>query len=54
MKFGISTYFIVNKHILDVIDELISSGVRTIEISHEIPHSLNMDGNFLRKMQSFK
>jgi sugar phosphate isomerase/epimerase len=50
MNFGFSTYFFTKKHISGVVDEIIASGVKTIEISHEIPHALNLNRDFCAKM----
>jgi hypothetical protein len=38
LNFGFSTYFFVKKDIHCVIDDILSSGLRTIEVSSEIPH----------------
>lgn len=54
MNFGFSTYFFVRKKISDVIDDIVASGIRTIEVSFEIPHALDMDGNFLSKINPLK
>ena len=50
MKFGFSTFFFIQKSINEVIDEIISSGVKTIELSLEIPHVQNMNSDFVKRM----
>jgi len=52
MNFGFSTFFFIKKSINDVIDEIIASGVKTIELSLEIPHVQNMDSGFVERMAS--
>lgn len=50
MNFGFSTYFFTRKHISGVVDEIIASGLKTIEISHELPHAPNLDRDFRAKI----
>jgi sugar phosphate isomerase/epimerase len=50
MKFGFSTFFFIQKPISEVIDEIIAHGVKTIELSLEIPHVQNMDDDFVKGM----
>ena len=50
MNFGFSTFFFIQKHINDVIDEIITHGIKTIELSLEIPHMPNMDSDFVQRM----
>ena len=50
MNFGFSTFFFIQKPINEVIDEIIASGVKTIELSLEIPHVLNMNADFIKRM----
>lgn len=50
MKFGFSTFFFIQKSINEVIDDIISSGVRTIELSLETPHVQKMDKDFVEQM----
>jgi sugar phosphate isomerase/epimerase len=54
MNFGFSTLFFVKKHILDILDDIVSSGIRVIELSYEIPHALDMDNVFLSKVHMLK
>jgi sugar phosphate isomerase/epimerase len=54
MNFGFSTYFFTRKHISGVVDEIIASGLKTIEISHEIPHAPNLDLDFYTKMAELR
>ncbi|MCX5803515.1 MAG: hypothetical protein NTU69_08305 [Proteobacteria bacterium] len=49
MNFGFSTFFFVKKNILEIIDDTVSSGIRVIELSYEIPHALNMGNAFLKR-----
>jgi sugar phosphate isomerase/epimerase len=54
MNFGFSTYFFVKDHILGVLDRIASAGVRTIEISDELPHALNIDGRVVDKIEKLR
>ena len=54
MNFGFSTFFFVKKNILEIIDDIVSSGIRVIEVCYEIPHALNMDNVFLSKVHMLK
>lgn len=54
MKFGFSIFFFIKKHILEVIEDVVSHGVKNIELSYEIPHVLNMDDAFVAKMAALK
>lgn len=47
MQFGFSTYFNMQKPIGQIVDELVEKGVRTIELSYELPHVLTMDEPFI-------
>jgi sugar phosphate isomerase/epimerase len=50
MNFGFSTFFFLRKPINRVIEEIIAHGVKTIELSLEIPHMPNMDDEFVKRM----
>jgi len=50
MNFGFSTFFFIQKSINEIVDDIIASGVNTIELSLEIPHVQNMDSNFVKRM----
>lgn len=54
MKIGLSTYFLVRKHIIDIIKDILAHGFKTIEISYEIPHVLEMDKNFFSFLKDIK
>ncbi|MCX8022268.1 MAG: sugar phosphate isomerase/epimerase [Syntrophorhabdaceae bacterium] len=54
MRVGFSTYFFVKKPVGDVLKEIISSGVKTIELSFEIPGVLQMDDGFIEKTEKLK
>lgn len=50
MKFGFSTFFFNNKPIWEVIEQMISHNVRTIELSLEMPDMEGMDEDLVAKM----
>jgi sugar phosphate isomerase/epimerase len=51
MNFGFSTFFFIQKSVIEVIDEIISHHVKTIELSLEIPHMPNMvDVDFAKRV----
>jgi sugar phosphate isomerase/epimerase len=50
MNFGFSTFFFIQKPISEVIDEIIAAGVKTIELSLEIPHVSNMNEDFIKRL----
>lgn len=50
MNFGFSTFFFIKKPISEVIDEIIAHGIKTIELTLEIPHGPNMDDKFVKKI----
>jgi sugar phosphate isomerase/epimerase len=54
LNFGFSTYFFVKKEIHRLIDDIVSSGLRTIEVSYEIPHVRNMDNTFKSRVNSLR
>jgi sugar phosphate isomerase/epimerase len=54
LNFGFSTYFFVKKETHRVIDDILSSGLRTIEVSCEIPHVRNMDSVFKSRVNSLR
>ena len=54
MKLGLSTYFLVKKHIKEIIKDILDSGFKTIEISYEIPHLLEMDRKFFLYLKEIK
>ena len=54
LNFGLSTYFFVTREIHRVIDDIVSSGVRTIEISYEIPHVRDMDDVFKSRVNALR
>ncbi|MCX7965683.1 MAG: sugar phosphate isomerase/epimerase [Syntrophorhabdaceae bacterium] len=54
MKFGLSTYFLVKKHIKEIVKDILDHGFNTIEISYEIPHSLEMDRDFFKYLKGLK
>jgi sugar phosphate isomerase/epimerase len=54
MNFGFSTYFFTRDHISNVLDRIAASGIKTIEISHELPHSLSMDRDFFEKLEGLR
>lgn len=46
MHFGFSTYFLTNEKLDGVIDAILASGLRTVELSYEPPHLFSMDERF--------
>ena len=54
LKFGFSTYFFLKDDIHQVIDHIVSSGLKTMEVSCEIPHVRNMDDAFRLRMNALK
>lgn len=54
MQFGFSTYFFVKQPLHGVLDAIVTSGLTTVEISCEIPHGLNMDREFRRRVANLK
>jgi len=54
LKFGLSTYFLVKKHIKEIVGDILSHGFKIIELSYEIPHSLEMDKNFFSYLKGIK
>ena len=54
LNFGFSTFFFVNTHILDAVDDIVASGIRTIEVCCEMPHILDMDDDFISRMHSIR
>ena len=54
MKFGFSTYFFTKNNALQMMDEALSQGIRVFELSQEIPQVLQMNGEFLRELESLK
>lgn len=54
MQFGFSTYFCMHKSIGQIVDELVYKGVRTIELSYELPHVLTMDESFIVKANGLR
>ncbi|MCX5806870.1 MAG: sugar phosphate isomerase/epimerase [Proteobacteria bacterium] len=53
MNFGLATFFFVKKHILDVVYDIIAADIKTIELSCEMPHILDMNDNFVSRMNEF-
>lgn len=54
MNLGFSTFFFIQKPIHEVVDEIVDHGVRTIELSLEIPHLANMNSEFVRRMRGLR
>jgi len=54
MQFGFSTYFSMQKPIGQIIGELTEKGIRTIELSYELPHVLTMDESFIAKVSELR
>jgi len=54
MKFGFSTFFFTRKPIREVIDEMISHNMRTIELSLEVPHMEGMNEDFVARMAALR
>lgn len=54
MKIGLSTYFLIKKHIKEIVKDILSYGFKTIEVSYEIPHVLEMDRNFFKFLKDIK
>lgn len=54
MNFGLSTYFLVKKNIREVVKYIVSSGFKTVEISCEIPHFLQMNKGFFSYLKSLR
>lgn len=54
MKLGVSTYFLIKKHIKEIVKDILAYGFKAIEISYEIPHSLKMDRNFFKFLKKIK
>lgn len=50
MNFGFSTFFFIEKPIRHVISDILAHGVKIIELSLEVPHVLEMDGEFIAEM----
>ena len=54
MQFGFSTYFCMHKPIGQIVGELAQKGVRTIELSYELPHVLAMDEPFIAQANGLR
>ncbi len=54
MNFGFSTFFFIEKPIRHVIRDIVSHGVKTIELSLEVPHVLEMDEGFVSEMTTLR
>ena len=50
MNFGFSTFFFLQKPVNEVVDEIIAHGVRTIELSLEIPRAPAIDDDLVKRM----
>jgi sugar phosphate isomerase/epimerase len=53
-NFGISTYFYVKTDIDQVVDDVVSSGFKTIEISYEIPLVRDMGSKFKSRVKALR
>ncbi len=49
MQFGFSTYFLTNDTLDGVIEGILASGLRVVELSYEPPHLFSMDDRFVEK-----
>ncbi len=54
MQFGFSTYFCMRKPIGQIVKELVKRGVRTVELSYELPHVLSMDETFIAQVKELR
>ncbi len=54
IKFGLSTYFLTTKHIREIVKDILENGFKIIEVSYEIPHSLEMDKKFFLYLKEIK
>jgi sugar phosphate isomerase/epimerase len=50
MNFGFSTFFFVQKPVQEVVEDIIAHGVKTIELSLEIPHLPDVNDDFIKRM----
>lgn len=53
MRFGISTFFYIQKPLSDIIEEAISYGIKAIEIVYEHPHIKEMDNELVRAIRDY-
>ena len=51
MQYGFSTYFLTNDNLSGVIDAILASGLKVIELSYEPPHLFSMDEMFAGKVR---
>ena len=51
MLFGFSTYFLTNDTLSGVIDSILASGLRVVELSYEPPHSFELDEAIMQKVR---
>ena len=54
MNFGFSTYFLTNDSLSGVIDRILASGFRTIELSYEPPHLFDYDDRLIEKVKALR
>ncbi len=54
MNFGFSTYFLTNDSLTGVIDRILESGFRAIELSYEPPHLFHYDDRLIEKVGTLR
>jgi sugar phosphate isomerase/epimerase len=54
MNFGFSTYFLTNDSLSGVIDRIVASGLRTVELSYEPPHLFHYDERLIEKVRTLR
>jgi sugar phosphate isomerase/epimerase len=50
MNFGFSTFFFTQKPVIEAIDEMIAHGIKTIELSLEMPDAPTVHDNFIKRL----
>ncbi len=54
MLFGFSTYFLTDDSLDGVIDAILASGFKAVELSYEPPHLFEMDDRFVGKVRQLR
>ena len=54
MEFGFSTYFLTNDTLGGVIDSILASGFKVIELSFEPPHSFDLNEDLVQKVDGLR
>jgi sugar phosphate isomerase/epimerase len=54
MDFGFSTFFFMQQSLRDAVEKVLATGLKVIELTHDLPHLAQIDGAFMTYLETLR